>query len=568
MRATTAFLATTPFSMFMFEELHDLHVYCGTTIVYGGIIHTIAHLLRWADQGNMFHLLFTDRSGISGAFIIASCILICFPMMFWKTIRFELRKFTHYLFYIFVIALCFHAPASAVPNGGFAPYVFSILLLWTMLDSLYVYIYMTEKIETTVFNVLPTGIQLTMDVSDRFRKSGEQGGYCYVCFPWIDKNQWHAFSLFENPVNPRQRQIFMQKTGDWTTAVHESLTRNTNRPIWVQGPFPSPYSNSIEYDNQLLVASGIGITPALSVIRRAHQEGARRPNLVWMVRDPHMLEFFMQESYLESGRGWTLVYYTGKQPFVANENMENQNSNICVIHGRPELESVIPAIIQGIETGKGLPEQHGPSKKQQAVVELAEELVRLEMKSGELSSQEKIAHLTRHARKLGFLFTDLVSALEDVLVDEHRHRSNLVVDDGNACMGAIDEEAATVATTASSQDASVCRIYRQDSILKQLPSTASRLSSRDLMKGSKKKNKYAPPTEKDLTTGLLKKRTDPLFTPWESQEGSSEFVKQMPEIEKERWGILYCGGAKILESKLAHIAEDLDLDFHTESFAW
>lgn len=88
-----------------------------------------------------------------------------------------------------------------------------------------------------------------------------------------------------NHKDPNLRQVFMLKVpgGDWTTSVHEQLQRNTVRPVWIAGPFISPFNNALNFDNTICVASGIGITPALSIIR-AHKE-SRRINLVWMCRD-------------------------------------------------------------------------------------------------------------------------------------------------------------------------------------------------------------------------------------------------------------------------------------------
>jgi ferric-chelate reductase len=297
LRATNAFLTTTPFAMFMYKDLHELHIYCGLTILFFSCMHTIFHLARWAEQGNLY-LVYTHFSGITGLIIILSCLLICVPMTIFKDrIRYEIRKRMHYLFILFAFALCFHTPTSAIPNGGFTAWVFGILLVWYFLDATYCYFFMTEKINTTNFRVLPSGVRMDMSVSKRFQKCGEQGGYVYVCLPWVSKTEWHAFSLFKNPENPAERQIFVLKTGDWTSKVHSVLQRNTVRPVWVNGPFPSPYNNAEAYDNQILVASGIGITPALSVIQ-AHKN-SRRINLIWAVRDRHLLEFFLKHLYLD-----------------------------------------------------------------------------------------------------------------------------------------------------------------------------------------------------------------------------------------------------------------------------
>lgn len=139
-------------------------------------------------------------------------------------------------------------------------------------------------------------------------------------------SQWHAFSLFgklhihclcknfttithtntvmtisyeENPANPSERQIYIQGLGDWTHTLLKLLAeRDTRRPVWVQGPFCSPYDTAVQSDNQILVAGGIGITPAISVMRK--HAASRRTNLIWAVRDPHMLEFFVKHGEFSS----------------------------------------------------------------------------------------------------------------------------------------------------------------------------------------------------------------------------------------------------------------------------
>lgn len=215
--------------------------------------------------------------------------LITFPMMYYKrTLPYEVRKALHYLFYVFAVAMCFHAPTTAMPNGGFIAPVLGTCIVAYTLDACYVYFYMTENIETTAFHVLSSGVRISMPVSKRFSRQATRAGFAYICIPWIDNKQWHPFSLFEDPRDPSCQQMFLMKCGDWTGAVHTALSRDTTRPCWIQGPFPSPYSRASLYDNQVLVASGIGITPALAAINAF--KSTRRINLIWVVRDPEMLE--------------------------------------------------------------------------------------------------------------------------------------------------------------------------------------------------------------------------------------------------------------------------------------
>ena len=128
--------------------------------------------------------------------------------------------------------LCFHVPTNAVPNGGYMAYVLGSCIALYALDACYVYFFMCEKIETTAFYVLSSGLRLSMmGVSDRFRGSAAaRGGYAYVNIPWINNKQWHPFSLFGDPHDPSMMQVFLLKNGDWTNAVHKSLSRDTVRP--------------------------------------------------------------------------------------------------------------------------------------------------------------------------------------------------------------------------------------------------------------------------------------------------------------------------------------------------
>ena len=363
-RATMSYLQQSPIWHFLNLDFHEFHVYCGWYVFIDCTIHTVFHCARWAVQGEGFwgnmYLLFNHPTGLTGFIVYVSTLLIVVPMTYLRlNIIYEIRKNMHYLFLVFGLGMIWHAPAHGqmnAKNGGFNAYIFPILLIWWLVDWLFCVIFMTEKIETTGFEVLPNGVQISMGVSDRFVRWGAHGGYAYVCLPWVDRTQWHAFSLFEDPIEENERQMFMQCGGDWTRQVHKILQRDTVRPCWIQGPFPSPYNQAEQYDNQVLVASGIGITPALSVIR-AHKN-TRKINLIWSVRDRHLLEFFLRHLYLDH-TGWNLIFYTGKDPLPPDAEIFT-NSNLSIILGRPRLKQLIPSIIYGIEAGIGLPEDYNP----------------------------------------------------------------------------------------------------------------------------------------------------------------------------------------------------------------
>uniref|UniRef100_A0A7S2A4J8 FAD-binding FR-type domain-containing protein n=1 Tax=Trieres chinensis TaxID=1514140 RepID=A0A7S2A4J8_TRICV len=589
-KAALTFLSKTPFSMYMTDDTHALHIYAGCFIFWGAFIHAIFHVLRWADQGHIA-LLWEHQTGFTGVVILVVTPLIVVPMICWKEkIRYEIRKGLHYLFYVFAICMCFH--------GGYIGYVLGFCISLYSLDMMYITLFMTEKIETTTFQVLSSGVLMSMNVSKSFQKRGGQGGFAYVCLPWVDRNQWHAFSLFEHPSNPSKRQVFMLKTGDWTRAVHEALQRNTVRPVWVQGPFVSPYSQAEAYDNQILVASGIGITPALSVIR-AHRD-SRRSNLIWAVRDPSMLQFFLEHLYLDHD-GWNLIFYTGKE--TLNPALISLNTNVRVINGRPDLRIIIPNIIYGIESLLGLPESYTPREISRVREMVTEKMYDLE-RCGVMNNFEKLVELTSFASRHGFILTELMRDMEEakqgaqvqriptcfqgMQVPAHdlegfpgANNLSLVIDFGGDMVHQEETDStkrvdqwhsnANVSKNNAFEHESDCSSTPSISSLTQeyLGSESSSSSNRTAMSGgdlSELLKAFAKNTEVDSTT-----YNAPLCSvdPWDDNDQAKDYVKNLDRGSVlSTWGILYCGGNKHIGNDLKRISNQYGISLNQETFTW
>lgn len=274
----------------MFKDSHALHKFAGEYIVVDMMRHTLFHILRWTNQGNVLHNMFRSTTGITGILSIILVFIISIPMLtpsLKKSISYETRKRLHYLFIPFTLCMAFHVPKSSFREGrGFIMYAMCFCLGMYTLDSIYCKIYMTHKIENPSFKILSNGVVLSLPAyafsGGLFSREGEKerGGYVYVCFPWIDPHQWHAFSIFESNYPDEhddketcdyieedkqiaQRQIFMLDVGDWTYQVRQMLQeRESSKSLWIQGPFLSPFhasATTYDYDNLILVSSGIGM---------------------------------------------------------------------------------------------------------------------------------------------------------------------------------------------------------------------------------------------------------------------------------------------------------------------
>jgi len=323
---------------------HSLHASMGKTILVDSMIHTACHTLRWLSQENK-KLLVVHRTGITGVIGIGILFFVLvIPMTSLRAaLMYEIRKRLHFFFYLFGIVLCFHVPAGV----GFLSWVLCFSIIIYFLDFLWVWFHMTELIESTSFKVLKCGVQLTMPVSQMVVQRLKTGGYVYICIPWVSKVEWHPFSIYDDPCDDQRVNIFIYKTGDWSTAVHRSLTRDTTRPVFLQGPFVSPFSSALEFDKQVLVATGIGITPALCTVRALRE--TKVVNLVWMTHDADLVEFYLSRHDFNED-SCNLIFYTGQ--IDIDPSIIRRAANVRVISGFAQLDRLIPQIIMDVEKMK------------------------------------------------------------------------------------------------------------------------------------------------------------------------------------------------------------------------
>ncbi len=100
-------------------------------------------------------------------------------------------------------------------------------------------------------------------------------------------------------------------------------------------------------ENLVAVASGIGVTPAISLIKQ-YSKTRCRLNLIWICRYPGLIEHFLLN--VDFGcDGYILVYNTGKErPLVLGDDIA---PNIFIFNSRPNIERAISGIIVSIASG-------------------------------------------------------------------------------------------------------------------------------------------------------------------------------------------------------------------------
>ena len=126
------------------------------------------------------------------------------------------------------------------------------------------------------------------------------------------------------------------------------------RSIFVLGPFASEFSDkAVNTVNAIALASGIGITPVLSLM--LSYVGKKKINLIWMCRDSGLIEYILHKVDIHAltKKTYALIYYTGKRELVLPTNLP---PNLFIFRSRPNLEETISGIVTAIVSGKGLSE--------------------------------------------------------------------------------------------------------------------------------------------------------------------------------------------------------------------
>ena len=96
-----------------FGDMHHIHSIFGVVIGIETMSHSFFHILRWSIN-NEVHLLGDTATGITGIFACTATVAIVWPMCIpalKRRISFEARKCLHYLFWVWALALMWHAPS-------------------------------------------------------------------------------------------------------------------------------------------------------------------------------------------------------------------------------------------------------------------------------------------------------------------------------------------------------------------------------------------------------------------------------------------------------------------------
>lgn len=135
------------------------------------------------------------------------------------------------------------------------------------------------------------------------------GQFAFITFNSENvSSEEHPFTLSSTPSRPGRLQLIIRCSGDWTAGAGLLAPGDT---ACIDGPYGQfSYLFRDKYDEFIMIAGGIGITPMLSMLRcMADNDETRRVTLIWSNRTSDDLVFADEFEELEKRlQGFRIVY--------------------------------------------------------------------------------------------------------------------------------------------------------------------------------------------------------------------------------------------------------------------
>ncbi|KAL5539382.1 hypothetical protein UlMin_042914 [Ulmus minor] len=259
-----------------FEHATRYHVWLGHLTMGLFTIHGLLYVVAWSIEGQLIQKLIEWRDiGIAN---LPGVISLLAGLLMWVTslppvrkINFELFFYTHQLYIVFVVFLALHV-------GDFIFCISAGGIFLFMLDRFLRFCQSRKVVEVISAKCLPCGtVELVLSKPPNMRYNALSFVFLQVReLSWL---QWHPFSVSSSPLDGKYHMsILIKVLGQWTAKLRASILNTSetvpgNQPLKhhklttsVEGPYGHEVPYHLMYENIVLVAGGIGISPFLAIL--------------------------------------------------------------------------------------------------------------------------------------------------------------------------------------------------------------------------------------------------------------------------------------------------------------
>ncbi|KAF3440643.1 hypothetical protein FNV43_RR18927 [Rhamnella rubrinervis] len=261
-----------------FEHATRYHVWLGHLTLVLFTLHGLCYVIAWGIEGNLLHQIMEWKD--IGVANFAGVISLLAGLLMWVTslapvrkLNFELFFYTHQLYIVFVVFLALHV-------GDFIFCMAAGGIFLFMLDRFLRFCQSRRIVKIISAKCLPCGtVELVLSKPANLQYNALS--FIFLQIRELSWLQWHPFSVSSSPLDGKHHlSILIKVLGQWTSNLRGNIINNSETEPEKQPPFrphteltasvEGPYGHELPYhlmyENLILVAGGIGLSPFLAIL--------------------------------------------------------------------------------------------------------------------------------------------------------------------------------------------------------------------------------------------------------------------------------------------------------------
>ncbi|KAF7801287.1 ferric reduction oxidase 7, chloroplastic-like [Senna tora] len=247
-----------------FEHAAKYHVWLGHLTMVLFTLHGLFFVVAWAIEGRLIQELIAwadvGFANLPGVISLLAGLLMWVtsfsPVRRWN---FELFFYTHQLYVIFVVFLALHV-------GDFIFTMCAGGIFLFVLDRFLRFCQSRRTVNVVSAKCLPCGnVELVLSKPANLRYNALS--FIFLQIREISWLQWHPFSVSSSPMDGKHHiAVLIKVLGKWTEKLKEKIMKQPLVEVSVEGPYGHEVPYHLMYENLILVAGGIGLSPFIAIL--------------------------------------------------------------------------------------------------------------------------------------------------------------------------------------------------------------------------------------------------------------------------------------------------------------
>ncbi|KAG0483081.1 hypothetical protein HPP92_011165 [Vanilla planifolia] len=268
-----------------FEQATRYHVWLGHLTMAIFTLHGLLYVIAWAMQGKLLQEI--QEWNDIGIANFPGVISLAAGLLMWVTslrpVRrayFELFFYTHQLYVIFIVFLALHVGDFIFSYAAGAIFLF-------VLDRFLRFCQSRTTVDVVSAVCRPCGIvELVLSKPPALQYNALS--FIFIQVRELSWLQWHPFSVSSSPLDGKHHMsILIKVLGKWTAQLKNIISEQPQKDFQskfngisasIEGPYGHEMPYHLMYENLILVAGGIGISPFFAILSDIlHLTGEGRP---------------------------------------------------------------------------------------------------------------------------------------------------------------------------------------------------------------------------------------------------------------------------------------------------